>query len=103
MLVQVQESKIMPTTAQHLQKRFKLTIVDGLSQEAVEVLGAGHWLSCCPLCGCTHQVLGMDESVPYTSRCQTQHALFKAELEVWRKQYPEVGQHKELRLVGNAA
>jgi hypothetical protein len=93
----------MPTIVEHLQKRFKLSIVDGLPQATVEINGAAHWLPCCPLCGCTHQIIGVDENAPYTPLCQTQPLLFKAELGTWRKLYPEVNQYTAIHLIKKAA
>lgn len=97
------ETENMPTTVEHLQKRFKLSIVDGLPQATVELNGGVHWVMCCPLCGCSHQIMGVDESAPYTPLCQTQPLLFKAELGVWHKQYPEVSKYSTLHLIAKAA
>lgn len=93
----------MPTTVLHLQKRFKLTIVDGLPQAPIEMNGGVHWVMCCPLCGCSHQLRGVDEGLPYTPLCQTQPLLFKTELAAWLKQFPEVSKYSSLRLIENAA
>ena len=65
--------------------------------------GGAHWVMCCPLCGCSHQLLGVDESAPYTPLCQTQPMLFKTELGVWLKQYPEVSKYSSLHLIAKAA
>jgi hypothetical protein len=89
----------MPTIAVDLQKRFKLTFIDGLPQASVETTGQTHWVKCCPLCGCAHQLLGVDENVPYTPLCQTVPVLYKAQQANWQKLYPDVSQYTRLHLV----
>lgn len=89
----------MPTTVAHLQKQFKLTIENGLPQVAVEMIGEGHWLKCCPLCGCMHQLQGVDAGVPYTPLCQTVPILFKEQQAIWRKLYPDVAAYTKLHLI----
>ena len=88
----------MPASAMNLQKQFKLIITDGLPQADVEVDGSVHWLRCCPLCGCIHQILGVDEDAPYTPLCQTQPLIYKAQLVIWRKLYPDVARYATLHL-----
>lgn len=91
----------MATSVPHLQKSFKLSVKDGLPQAAVETVGGGQWVRCCPLCGSMHQIMaGTDTAVPYSPLCQTQSILFKAELAAWKKQYPETAQYELVRLVG---
>jgi hypothetical protein len=77
--------------------------VDGLPQAAVEIIDDGHWLRCCPLCGCTHQILGADKGEPYIPLCQTQPVLYKTPRETWRKQHPEVVHYTALHLLRAAA
>jgi hypothetical protein len=90
----------MATSIPHLQKSFKLNVKDGLPQAAVETAGSGQWVKCCPLCGSMHQIMaGTDTTAPYSPLCQTQSALFKAELTAWKKLYPETGQYGQVRLV----
>jgi hypothetical protein len=89
----------MPTIVEHVQKRFNLSIIDGLVQATVDIIGAGSWVECCPLCGCSHQILGVNESSQYIPLCQTQPTLFKAQLVVWLKQYPEVRNFTSLFLI----
>jgi hypothetical protein len=89
----------MPAFAANLQKDFKLTIVDGLPQAIVEKIGGIHWLKCCPLCGCTHQILEANEKQPYTPLCQILPQLYKAQQVIWRKLYPEIAQHTTLHLI----
>jgi hypothetical protein len=46
-----------------------------------------------------HQIMaGTDMAAPYSPLCQTQPALFKAELADWKKQNPEIDQYKQVRL-----
>ena len=92
----------MPTIIAEQQKRFKLTLVDGLPQAIVEQMGTAHWVKCCPLCGCTHQVVGVDENVPYTPLCQTVPVLYKMQQAIWLKLYPELSQYTSLHLVQEA-
>ena len=91
----------MPAIAQYLQKRFKLTIEDGLPQAVIETNADGDWLRCCPLCGCIHHLLDevVDETQPYTPSCQTIPLLYQAQQAKWRKLYPDVVQYKSLHLV----
>ena len=70
----------MPTTVPHLQKNFKLVIVDNLPQASVETVHDKLEIMCCPLCGCNHQLIGVDTSVSYAPLCQTQPILFKEQL-----------------------
>lgn len=93
----------MPTIAVDMQKRFKLTIVDGLPQAIIEITGNVHWVRCCPLCGCTHQVLSVDETMPYTPPCQSLPVLYKTQQAIWHKLYPDVSQYKSLQLVQEAS
>lgn len=93
----------MPTTIQHLQKHFKLTVKDDLPQVTVETIGEAHWLMCCPLCGCQHQIFGVDEKLPYTPLCQTRPLMFKAEVITWRKLNPEVVKYGKLHLLKEMA
>lgn len=88
----------MPTTIDHLQKHFRLTIKDGLPEVSIETIGEGNWLMCCPLCGCQHQILGVDERQPYIPLCQTHPVLFKAEVTTWRKLNPQVVNYGQLHL-----
>ena len=89
----------MPAFAANLQKSFKLTIVDGLPQADVEKNGVVHWVKCCPLCGCIHQLLGVNEKLPYTPLCQTLPQLYKAQQVIWRGLYPEVAKYSTLHLI----
>lgn len=89
----------MPTFAANHQKNFKLTIVDGLPQAAVEDLDGIHWLRCCPLCGCTHQILNFKKDTPYTPLCQTLPLVYKSQQASWQKLYPAAAQYETLRLV----
>ncbi len=90
----------MPTIHPHLQKRFKLTLNEGQPEGLVEATSAGNHLMCCPLCGCSHQITGVDTSKPYTPLCQSMPAMFKAQRTEWVKLYPEVSSFKTLHLVG---
>jgi hypothetical protein len=93
----------MPTIAIDLQKRFALTIIDGLPQAAVEITGQANWVKCCPLCGCTHQIISVDENVPYIPLCQTLPVLYKTQQAIWHKLYPDVSQYTALHLVPAAS
>jgi hypothetical protein len=88
----------MPIVALQLQKQFKLTIAEGLPQANVEMVGQVFWLRCCPLCGCTHQILGLDKSVPYEPLCQTFPLIYKTQLVAWHKLYPDVAKYTKLNL-----
>jgi hypothetical protein len=88
----------MPAFVPELQKRFRLTMVDGLPHATVDKVGDVHLLRCCPLCGCTHQILTMDEGSPYTPLCQTFPYLYKAQQTSWHKLYPDVAKFAKLRL-----
>ena len=89
----------MPTIVADLQKRFKLSIIDGLPEAPLEITAKAHWVKCCPLCGCTHQVIGVDEGLPYTPMCQTLPALYKTQQTTWQKLYPDVTPYTTLHLV----
>lgn len=89
----------MPTIAVDVQKRFKLTIIDDLPQADLEISGKVHWIKCCPLCGCTHQIIGVDENLPYIPLCQTVPTLYKDQQAIWHKLYPDVSKYTSLRLV----
>ena len=93
----------MPTIIAELQKRFKLTVVDGLPQAPVEITGKGRWVRCCPLCGCTHQILGVDEDTPYTPLCQTAPILYKTQQASWHKLFPDVSQYTMVHLIHEAS
>jgi hypothetical protein len=93
----------MPTIAAHMQKKFKLTIEDGMPQATVETVGTERWLMCCPLCGSMHQLQGVDESAPYTPLCQTIPMLFKAQQLIWRKEYPDAANYTNLHLVSRTS
>jgi hypothetical protein len=88
----------MATFVPHLQKGFKLKIVDGLPEASVEVVGLVNWLRCCPLCGSVHQIQTVSEDEPFIPLCQTHAQLYKAELLAWHKLYPDVIPYKSLRL-----
>jgi hypothetical protein len=89
----------MPIVALHLQKHFKVNLLDGLITASVTANDAGRWLMCCPLCGCTHDVSAADASKPYAPMCQAFPAIFKSAQVAWQKLHPEVAQYKTLRLV----
>jgi hypothetical protein len=89
----------MPTFVPKLRRRFKLHIQDGLPQAIVESIDGTQWLSCCPLCGCTHQIIGADEKQPYTPLCQILPLLYKAQQEIWQKLHPNVNQYTTLHLI----
>jgi hypothetical protein len=89
----------MPAIAADQQKRFKLTITDGLPQATVEINGKTHWVKCCPLCGCIHQLLGVDENIPYTPLCQKLPVLYKTQQVAWVKLHPDVSTYTSLHLV----
>jgi hypothetical protein len=89
----------MPTLALERQKQFKLNIIDGLPQVALEIANGVHWVKCCPLCGCTHQVLGVDEDMPYTPLCQTLPVLYKTQQASWHKLHPGVSNYTMVHLV----
>ena len=89
----------MPAIAANVQKHFKVTVENGLLQATVEVNDEGHWLMCCPLCGCIHQLLGVNEAIPYTPLCQTLPILFKTQQTAWHKLYPDTVNYKSLQLV----
>lgn len=93
----------MATSNPQLQKNFKLVIEEGLPQAVVETIGAVQWVRCCPLCGSVHQIIGAADDAPYSPLCQTVASLFKAELLAWHKLYPDVIDHKFLRLVEKTA
>lgn len=88
----------MPVFIALLQKKFELTLVGGMPQAIVENVGGIHWLRCCPLCGCTHQILGVDGKLPYTPLCQTIPLLYKTQQAIWHKLYPDVAQYATLHL-----
>ncbi len=92
----------MPTINPHLQKRFKLTIHDGQPEGLVDVSDAGHLMMCCPLCGCSHQITGVDTQRPYTPLCQSLPAMFKVQRTAWLKLFPEVTPFTTLHLVSAA-
>ncbi len=89
----------MPTIALDQQKQFKLTIIDGLPQADVEIMGKARWVKCCPLCGCTHQIVGVEENKPYTPLCQTLPVLYNAQQTIWHQLYPDVAPYAALHLV----
>lgn len=89
----------MPAFASNLQQNFILTLVGGLPQAAVDNIDGSRWLRCCPLCGCTHQILGADEKLPYTPLCQTLSLLYKTQQVIWHKLYPDVAQYATLHLI----
>jgi hypothetical protein len=89
----------MPVSSAIQQKNFKLTIDDGLPQATVENIGGIHWLKCCPLCGCTHEILGVNEGLPYTPLCQRLPLMFKTQQVIWHKLYPDVTQYTTLHLI----
>ena len=91
----------MPAFVPTLQKTFKLTVVDGLPQAAVEKVGESQLLRCCPLCGCSHQILATEDTSPYRPLCQTMPNLFKTQQITWRKLYPAVAQYSTLNLIVN--
>lgn len=90
----------MPVTVTHLQKQFKLSIVDNLPRAtvAIDATNGSHKVMCCPLCGCVHQIVTTDETVPYTPLCQALPDLFKANLMSWRKLYPDAAKYKMIHL-----
>jgi hypothetical protein len=88
----------VPAYNPNLQKSFRLTMADGLPMAAVDKIGQADVVRCCPLCGCTHQILEMDEDVPYTPLCQSFPYLYKAQQTSWHKLYPDVAQFVKLRL-----
>jgi hypothetical protein len=90
----------MPAIVLDLQKRFKLTISNGLPQALVENNEEGSWLRCCPLCGCIHKIQDTDQTGPYSPLCQTLPMMFKAQQTIWRKRYPDVTQYSTLNLIG---
>jgi hypothetical protein len=89
----------MPAFIPTLQKNFKLNVVDGLPQAVVEKVGTTHLLRCCPLCGCTHQILALDVNSPYTPLCQSFSLLYKVQEAAWHKLHPDVAQYATLHLV----
>ena len=91
----------MPASSAVLQKNFKLTVANGLPQAITENIGGSRWLSCCPLCGCTHQIFGADE--PYTPLCQTRPLMYKDQQSAWRKLHPDVAQYMTVQLVNKKA
>ena len=92
----------MPTVMLHLQKNFELVIHDELPQASVKLVDRVEWLMCCPLCGCMHQIMGVDETQPYTPMCQSIPLLYKVQQDSWRKLHPETAQYKALYLIGEA-
>ena len=88
----------MPVFATILQKNFDLTLEGGLPQANVANIDGIHWLKCCPLCGCTHQILGVDERLPYSPLCQTHPLMYKDQQIAWRKLHPVVAQYATLHL-----
>ncbi len=88
----------MPAYVANLQKSFSLTMVDGLPQAAVDKIGGAHVIRCCPLCGCTHQILEMDENLPYSPTCQTFPLMYKTQQAAWHKLYPDVAKFVKLRV-----
>jgi hypothetical protein len=92
----------MPAVIPMLQKHFRLMLTDGIPNGTVELSGTGHTMKCCPLCGCMHQIEGMNDSVPYTPLCETLPTVFKAQQMVWRKLHPEVAKYSTLHLSLNA-
>ena len=89
----------MPTFAANLQKTFSLILEDGVPQATIENDNGIRWLRCCPLCGCTHQILGVNESLLYTPLCQTRPLLFKAQQISWHKLHPDVVPFATLHLM----
>jgi hypothetical protein len=89
----------MPAILAHVQKNFKLTLVNNVPQALVEATGNGHVVQCCPLCGCIHQIADMNQDVPYTPVCQTMPIVYRAQQTTWSKQHPETAKYHTLQLV----
>jgi hypothetical protein len=89
----------MPTTSGSMQKQFKLTIENGLPQAAIDTIGKDHWLLCCPLCGCMHQLQAEKAGASYIPLCQTVPLLYKAQSIIWNKLHPDVAIYKKLHLI----
>lgn len=90
----------MPMSHSEQQKRFKLTLYDGQPEGVVEATQGARMVMCCPLCGCIHQVMGVDMSKPYTPLCQSNPPMFKLQVSAWQKRFPEVVTFKSIHLVG---
>jgi hypothetical protein len=89
----------MPAFVPTLQKSFKLTLKDGLPQAAIEKVGEAHLIRCCPLCGCSHQLMSLDDQSKYKPLCQTMPNLFKLQQVSWHKLYPDMAQYSSLNLI----
>jgi len=89
----------MPVMDMNVQKHFKLDVIDDLPSSTITLRGTQRWLVCCPLCGCTHDVSGADDTQPYTPYCQSLPAVFRTVQVAWQKLHPEVAKYKTLRLV----
>jgi hypothetical protein len=92
------EFKTMPAFALRLQKNFQLNVVAGLPQAEVETINGAKWLQCCPLCGCTHQIIGTVAKKAYTPTCQTLPLVYKAQQISWHKLHPAVTPFATLQL-----
>ena len=89
----------MPVFTANLQKNFKLALLKGIPQATVEQIDGVNWVKCCPLCGCTHQLLEANKKLPYTPLCQTMPQMYKAQQVIWHKLYPEVTSYTTAQLV----
>jgi hypothetical protein len=92
----------MPAFSPDLQKRFKLVLLNGIPQALVELVGKSRLVRCCPLCGCMHQVLSLDDKQPYKPMCQTVPVVYKSQSIDWQKLHPEVAPYTSLSLVAEA-
>jgi hypothetical protein len=73
-------------------------MLDGVIQATVESVGNSHWLRYCPLCGCMHQIVGVDESKPYTPLYQTLPTVYTAQPPAGKKLYSDIFKHTKVKL-----
>lgn len=88
----------MPTIIPHLQKGFKLSLKGGQPEGVVEGTHGTYLMQCCPLCGCSHQIISTDRRNSYMPLCQLLPLLFKVQRAAWIKLHPEVEQFKSVHL-----
>jgi hypothetical protein len=91
----------MPFTIKGEQEKFKFKVNDeGLPLGKVIKLGDNYWISCCPLCGHTHD-LGKQQEGEFEPNCIVKVLQPKVYAD-WIKQYPEAAHSTRVVLVAAA-
>lgn len=88
----------MPFKVEALQKVYQLDLFGGVPVAPVTKLGAMHYVLCCPLCGCLHEVgPSVLHGSTTTPRCVVKppHPITVAN---WRKAHPETANYREIVL-----